>query len=126
MKFIQKVILHDVSMRMADIENTRRVQHIEQLVLAFDYTTFPVEMLIGSVASLRGSHYNDRPNEREAWDEAVRRMTRCLHPENMVIVRARIPKGLCAMSLLMTGNINTIHADSGVLSDELLSMWMQV
>lgn len=124
MKFMQKVILHDISIRMADVENTRRVQHIE-LVLAFDYTTFPLEMKVGSVASLRDSHYDERVNTREAWDEAVHRMATCLHPEDMVIVSARIPQGPCALSLLMTGDISTIHGNNGVWDDELLSMWMQ-
>jgi len=64
-------------------------------------------------------------NIRESWDAVVRWMTTCSHPEDMVIVRARISNDQYAQSLLMTGNIRSIHADYGMWDDESLSMWIQ-
>ena len=110
---------------MADIEITRHVQNIALLVVDFDYTTFPAKMTVGSVASSRDMDYDNKANVRESWDAAVRRMTTCSHPEDMVIVRARIPSGRYAPSLLMTGNIGSIHSDYGMWDDESLSMWTQ-
>ena len=57
---------------MADIEITRHVQDIALLVLDFDYTTFPAEMKVGSVASSRDIDYDNKANIRESWDAAVR------------------------------------------------------
>jgi hypothetical protein len=110
---------------MADIEITRRAQDIALLVVDFDYTTFPAKMTVGSVASSRDINYDNKANIRESWDAAVHWITTCSHPEDMVIVRVRIPNGHCALSLLMRGNIRSIHSDYGMWDDEFLSMWIQ-
>jgi hypothetical protein len=117
-------MLHDISTRMAEIEITRQVQDIALLVVDFDYTKFPVKMTVGSVASSRDNDDN-KSNILESWDSAVRWITTCSHPEDMVIVRARVPNGRYVTTLSMTGNIRSIPAHYGMWDDESLSMWIQ-
>jgi hypothetical protein len=116
--------LHDISTRMAEIEITRQVQDIALLVVDFDYTKFPVKMTVGSVASSRDNDDN-KSNILESWDSAVRWITTCSHPEDMVNVRARVPNGRYVTTLSMTGNIRSIPAHYGMWDDESLSMWIQ-